>query len=342
MKMLQKHLWLLIVILFIPGVAPAGEIIDHIFQKRTYEGSKERQYIVFLPESYSAGRALPLVVALHGCNQTNRDIMKATRFNELAESEKFIVVYPSVTSYEDQRNTNCWGYWLENEIHEGGGEVADIAEIISEVETNYAVDPDRIHITGLSSGGAMATAVMVAYSEIIASGAPAAGIAYGETECAVRGGCFYLNYLDPSTWYYWWRPRFESTEETVMEMSEEMGSDKRMVPLLVLHATNDPKVDITAARNNAAAWATLFHIDMSKPVSSEEGETKGVSWHYKHYGKYGNSSAIETHFSEYSKHAWLGGGEATFSDPNGPDWAAIAWSFFKTHPMLQTPGNPNP
>ena len=339
MKMLQKQLWLLIVILLMPGVGPAGELIDHIFQKRTYEGSKDRQYSVFLPEGYQSGKALPLVVVLHGCNQTNRDIMKDTRFNELAETEKFIVVYPFITSYDGWRNTNCWGYWLDNEIHEGGGEVADIAGIIAEAENNYAIDSDRIHITGLSSGGAMATAVMVAYSEIIASGAPAAGIAYGETECAVRGVCFNFNYLDPYTWYYWWTPRFESTKETVHEMNSEMGDDKRLVPLLILHATGDPTVDITAARNNAAAWAALFHIDISKPVATEDGETKGVVWHYSHYGTYGNSSAIETHFSEYPRHAWLGDGKDSYADPNGPDWAAIAWSFFKAHPLLRTPKN---
>ena len=332
MKMLGKHLGLLIAVLLLYGYAPAGEVIDQVYREKTFEGSRDRQYSVFLPAGHNALDPLPLVVVLHGCNQTHRDIMNDTRFNDLAEIEKFIVVYPFVTSYEGLRNTNCWGYWFENEIHQGRGEVADIAGIITEVQESYSIDPNRIHITGLSSGGAMATSVMVAYSEIIASGAPAAGIAYGETACAVRGVCVNISWFYPTTWFYWWAPKFETTEVTVQDMTTEMGPDKRLVPLLLLHATSDPKVDVAAARLNAAAWATLFEVDMTTPVASEIGETDGRTWNYNRYGAV---SAIETHFVDGPGHAWVGGAQGTYSDPDGPDWAAIAWAFFKAHPMIE-------
>lgn len=333
MKMFGGHLWVLIVVLLLPGYAPAGEVVDRIYHKKDFAGSRDRQYSVFLPEGYGAGEPLPLVVVLHGCNQTHRDIMNDTRFNDLAEAEKFIVVYPFVTSYDSQRTTNCWGFWFDDEIHQGRGEVADIAGIITEVQSTYSIDPNRIHITGLSSGGAMTTAVMVAYSEIIASGAPAAGIAYGETACSVQGKCLNFNWLDPETWYYWWSPKFEAKEETVLDMTTEMQPDKRLVPMLVLHATTDSVVDVTAARNNVAAWATLFSVDITAPIASETGETDGLTWHYDRYGSYGSGSAIETHFVDGPKHAWVGGAQGTFADPHGPDWAAIAWAFFKAHPM---------
>lgn len=335
MKILWKNSRLLIVVLLLHGYASAGEVVDQVYKKKTFEGSKDRQYSVFLPEDQENGEALPLVVVLHGCNQTHRDIMNDTRFNDLAEDEKFIVVYPFITSYDGLRYTNCWGYWFENEIHQGRGEVADIAGIITEVQNAYSIESNRIHITGLSSGGAMATAVMVAYSEIIASGAPAAGTAYGETACAVRGVCLSFSWFDPATWFDWWAPKFETTEETVRDMATEMGSDKRLVPLLVLHATSDPKVDVAAARNNAAAWATLFEIDMITPVVSEVGETDGLIWHYNRYGSYGAGSAIETHFVDGPGHAWVGGAQGPYADPEGPDWAAIAWAFFKAHPLIE-------
>lgn len=208
---------------------------------------------------------------------------------------------------------------------------------IAEVQDGYAIDPSRIHVTGLSSGGAMATAVMVAYSEIVASGAPAAGIAYGETECAVRGVCWNVNIFDRATLFYWWTPQYKSTEETVLEMVTEMGADKRLVPLLLLHSTSDRTVEIAAAGNNAKAWATLFEVDMDVPVAGEVGETEGVTWshnrYHNRYGSHGETSAIETHFAEGPEHAWVGGGQGTYADPDGPDWAAIAWSFFKAHPM---------
>lgn len=335
MKMMLNSMKLLLVFLLLHGSSSAGEVVNRVYTKKTFEGSKDRQYSVFLPQGQGVGEALPLVVVLHGCNQTHRDIMNDTRFNDLAEAEKFIVVYPFVTSYDGQRDSNCWGYWFEDEIHEGQGEVADIAGIITEVQNTYAIDSKRIHITGLSSGGAMATAVMVAYSELIASGAPAAGIAYGETACAVRGVCLSFNWLEPATWFDWWAPKFETTEETVREMTTEMGRNKRLVPLLGLHATSDPKVDVAAAKNNAAAWAALFEVDMTTPIGSEVGETDGRTWHYNRYGSYGDTSAIETHFVDGPGHAWVGGAQGIYADPDGPDWAAIAWAFFKAHPMIE-------
>ncbi len=335
MKISWKYLRVLIAILIMHGHALAGEIVDKVYEKKTFDGSKDRQYSVFLPIGHDDGPALPLVIVLHGCKQTHQDIMNDTRFNDLAEVEKFIVVYPFVTSYDGQRDTNCWGFWFEDEIHEGRGEAADIAGIIMEIQDTYSIDSTRIHITGLSSGGALATAVMVAYSEIIASGAPAAGIAYGETACAVRGICLNFSWLDPSTWYDWWSPTYRTTEEIVQDMTREMGSDKRLVPLLLLHSTSDPKVEVAAAKNNAAAWASLFDVDITTPVVSEENETEGRIWHYNRYGSYGTGSAIETHFVDGPGHAWIGGAEGTYADPEGPDWTVIAWSFFKTHPMLE-------
>ena len=46
----------------------------------------------------------------------------------------------------------CWEWWIDANIHEGRGEVADLAEIVKEVQHDYQVDPNRIHIAGLSSG----------------------------------------------------------------------------------------------------------------------------------------------------------------------------------------------
>ncbi len=335
MKVLGRHCWALLTVLLLQGYAIAGEIIDLVYQKKGFEGSKERQYSVFLPTDYDGGEPLPLVVVLHGCEQTHRDIMNDTRFNDLAESEKFIALYPFITSYDGMRSTNCWGYWIEDEIHQGKGEVGDIAGIIREVQEGFPVDPRRIHITGLSSGGGMTTAMMVVYSEIIASGAPAAGTAYGETPCAVRNVCLTYNIFDPSTWLDWWGPRFESTGETVSEMATEMGGDKRLVPLLVLHSTNDSMVEDAAAWNNAVAWGKLFEVDMTTPVVDETGETEGRTWHHSQYGSYGTGSAIETHFVDGPGHGWVGGAQGTYADPDGPDWAVIAWGFFKSHPLVE-------
>ena len=72
-------------------------------KKRPLKDQKTGSIRYSYREDQENGEALPLVVVLHGCNQTHRDIMNDTRFNDLAEAEKFIVVYPFITSYDGLR-----------------------------------------------------------------------------------------------------------------------------------------------------------------------------------------------------------------------------------------------
>ncbi len=168
-------IWL---ILAMTTPALAGQDIYKTLQARAYPGSRNREYIVHLPTNSNGSEPMPLVMVLHGCNQTHETIKHDTDFDSLADQEGFAVVYPFITSYNGLRNRNCWGFWFDEHIHEGGGEVQDLRSIVEEVQRDYKIDPNRIHITGLSSGAGMAVAALVAHSELFASGSPTAGLPY--------------------------------------------------------------------------------------------------------------------------------------------------------------------
>src|SRR6478736_6076251 len=59
------------------------------FTSKTYNG---RTYKLYVPSSYQRGAALPLVVMLHGCTQDPDQFAAGTQMNELAETEKFLVL----------------------------------------------------------------------------------------------------------------------------------------------------------------------------------------------------------------------------------------------------------
>ena len=51
--------------------------------------------------------------------------------------------------------------------------------MVDAMVVRHGVDPRRIHVTGLSSGGAMAAVMMATSPEIFAGGAIIAGLPYG-------------------------------------------------------------------------------------------------------------------------------------------------------------------
>lgn len=123
-----------------------------------------RSYIFYTPDQSAA--PWPLVIALHGYTQTAEAIMNYSAFNELAEEENFLVVYP-------QGLGNSWN------VDFSGGSVADdvgfISTLIDNLSTDYPVDENRIYATGFSNGGFMSYRLAYELPEKIAAIAPVAG-----------------------------------------------------------------------------------------------------------------------------------------------------------------------
>ena len=115
------------------GPASAGQLERRLFSAKSYPDSRDRQYQVFVPSSY-AGQPVPMVMVLHGRRQTELNMINETGFRQLAEQNGFIVVYPFITSYDGMRSTNCWGFFLDDQIHQGAGEVEDLHQIALEVD----------------------------------------------------------------------------------------------------------------------------------------------------------------------------------------------------------------
>jgi poly(hydroxyalkanoate) depolymerase family esterase len=258
-------------------------------------------------------------MVLHGCRQTQRDIEYISNFNELADRHGFFVVYPFVTSYAGLRNRNCWGWWFEQEIHAGSGEVEDLWKIIEEVSDRYSVDARRIHVCGLSSGAAMTIAMLVAHGDRIASGAAVAGLPYAEQAGAVRTG---FNF----------HPRHSALERIVSEMRSEMADRTRLPPIQIVHSLDDQTVDIQSGLNIRDSWATVLNVDTRNSLELGGGTQGSTRWHHVRYPAAGHS-LVETILLEGPGHGWYGGEPGEFSYPDAPDVSAMMWRFFDKHSL---------
>ncbi|MGW0323573.1 alpha/beta hydrolase family esterase [Nocardia sp. NPDC003183] len=123
-----------------------------------------RYYRVHVPAGVSAGA--PLVVAIHGGYDRPEGIEAVSGWNALADQHKFIVVYPRGIKTENKPDgTPGWGWNAD------AADVTHIKKVVTDVSTKYCAAPNRIHLTGHSNGGQMASRAACTAPEVFASGA---------------------------------------------------------------------------------------------------------------------------------------------------------------------------
>ena len=215
---------------------------------------------------------------------------------------------------------------MDGHIHKGSGEVEDLHRLILKVQNDYPyIDKERTHITGVSAGAGMAVDLMVAYPKQIASGATTAGLPYSETSSAPSfGGC-----ESPGI--------FKPVEQVVSAMNTEMGTEKRFIPIYIVHSYGDCMIKIKSSENIRDAWGQAFGIDTANPATPpENGETLGTPWTHATYQESNNpSKRIETLFlgtppDKGLPHGWYGGRDGDYGFSNAPNTAELMWKFFKS------------
>src|SRR5438876_6954765 len=122
---------------------------------------RERTYLLYVPPSYDRARPTPLVISMHGAAGWPAQQMNVSRWNRLAESQGFVVVYPSGSDVP-----KIW------HVDRGAGlarDVTFISALSDRLEAAYNIDPTRISAHGLSAGGGMAFVLSCTLSDRIAA-----------------------------------------------------------------------------------------------------------------------------------------------------------------------------
>ena len=316
------------------ATAYCGRIEQRSFNSRNYQGSQDRDYKIFVPSGYTGQAPVPMVMVLHGCRQTEQDMINDTRFKELAERDNFIVVYPFVTHYPPfpMRDVNCWGFFIDEQIHKGAGEVEDLYQIALDVEGAFNIDPNRRFVTGLSSGAGMAVALGVARSEHFAAAGSVEGLPYAETSSSVGFTCFNPGIFKPV-----------SADVSAMKTEQSTPEEQRPVAMMAIHSTNDCVVNIKGSENIRDAWIGRYGLDQT-PLKTTDCTAKGVNCSQQAYGSAGRS-AVETVFYDgehgdligNGSHYWVGDNNGSFANPKGPSASELLWAFFKDHPLAPAP-----
>jgi predicted peptidase len=144
--------------------ADAGGQTEQMFQKEMTKTVSLR-YLLYLPKGYGEKKdqKWPLILFLHGAGERGSDLELVKKHGppKLVDQGKelpFIIVSP-------QCPTGTW--WTE--------ELDALVALLDDVQSRYAVDPDRVYLTGLSMGGFATWALGCRHPERFAAMAPICG-----------------------------------------------------------------------------------------------------------------------------------------------------------------------
>jgi poly(hydroxyalkanoate) depolymerase family esterase len=162
------------------GFGPTGQGLDpgfnhlaEIFDFGSNPGAL--RMFTYLPVQMHPRPAL--VVVVHGCAQTAASYDLGVGWSTLADRYGFALLLPQ--QQHTNNPNNCFNWFLPGDIGRGSGEALSIREMIDTMVAVHGIDHDRVFVTGLSAGGAMASVMLAAYPELFAGGAIIAGLPYG-------------------------------------------------------------------------------------------------------------------------------------------------------------------
>ena len=337
-----------------PPFATGAQASGSSFTKYT---DQPLPYWVYQPSGYTGTAAVPLVVYLHGCQQTAPDVAIGTRWNSEAEAKGFITVYPQQLSGLSgpitTGNANaCWNFYDPAEVgSRTSGEPAQIAAITREVMSKWNVDPKRVYVIGASGGAAEADVMSILFPELYAAVGVVAGCPYGA--CTDATGA-----ISYGTW-------------------QRLGLTPRQIPAFIADSVTDT---VTVYPLNAAAVQQYLGLDdfaddglPNATVSRQPATTQtyglnqtpqpgtgdpclpksftsppnrfpcpggiiGFQGTYPYtvntYNSSNGSELLEFWTIYGATHGYPGGDPAgSFTDPLGPNITDGAWNFFARHPM---------
>jgi polyhydroxybutyrate depolymerase len=265
---------------------------------------KTRQYIQYVPASYTPSTAVPLVIAMHGLGD-NMNNFSGIGMQQVADTANFIVVYPQglkafnplLASFFGPDSITAWnsgagalGMTLSPDV----SDVEFINALIDTLSAHYSIDQSKIYATGFSMGAFMTNRLACELPRI-SKIASVAGTIGGLLSC------------DPG----------------------------RSVPACHFHGTADPQVGYgtpEGASNNFLGlnvndWVSFWAenngcgaVSMSGALPNSAND--GFTVEYLEYAGCDENSRVARYKVNGAEHVWLGPG-------NDISYTREIWKFFR-------------
>lgn len=196
-----------------------------------------------------------LVVVLHGCTQSAESMARLTGWNKLAREVNFIVLYPQ--QKPSNNPLTCFNWFNSEDVSRDSGEIVSIRNAIKQLIDRGQVDPEKVYVTGMSAGGAMASALLSVYPEVFAAGAIMSGVPYGGVQNVMDGMSAMGGNLS-----------FSKEEYAGFMKAASPMSTTRMPRVAVFHGVKDDKVVFKNAEELILQFSAIRNIEKDSAIQS--------------------------------------------------------------------------
>jgi poly(hydroxyalkanoate) depolymerase family esterase len=299
-----------------PSSVPTAEVVPAggRFITGSYSNhAGSRTYKLYIPSAYQ-GQAVPLVVMLHGCTQSPDDFAAGTRMNVLAEENTCLIAYPAQAASANA--SKCWNWFSPSHQQRGEGEPSLIAGITRQIMRDYAVDPRRIYIAGLSAGAAAATIMARTYPDLYAAVGVHSGLPPGAASDLASAHAV--------------MQQGNAAAGDQSGNGSRAGASRRMVPTIVFHGDLDTTVHPRNGDYVMAQAGAATSLDLHKKL--QRGRVPGGHAYTRTIHDANGHTLLEQWIIHGLGHAWSGGAPAgSYTDQRGPDAAREMLRFFLQH-----------
>jgi poly(hydroxyalkanoate) depolymerase family esterase len=283
-----------------------------------------REYLLYLPRNFDSIERPPLVVWIHGCRQDPEAFATGTRIARFADERGFLVLLPRQSRMANSER--CWN-WFDRRTASGAGEAAIVSAQAAEVVEKFRVDPRRVYVAGLSSGGTLAATLALRAPQLFAAAAVHSSLACGAATDAHDAARAMIE-----------GPRV-ATDALASEARAKAG-EKTRLPALVIHGA----ADTTVAPVNSVFLARQFLLfnglapaELPGGAALPPGQVRPFQARVSGYlvADYhaGRRLAARLVTIPGLGHAWSGGDPALeFFDGRRLDATALICDFFAAHP----------
>jgi polyhydroxybutyrate depolymerase len=128
-----------------------------------------RTYLVYMPSSYKTTVPAPILLVFHGAGSNSEAMAGLTGLNKVADRAGFLVVYPQGLDYR-------WHTGLATgSAASPVDDLGFVRALLARLESDYAVDRQRIYATGFSNGAFFTQRLACAMAADFAAVASVAG-----------------------------------------------------------------------------------------------------------------------------------------------------------------------